>query len=388
MDRPALLSASPQFDDLNYQCMRRFGVKMFAQGDQIVYRYVDEDTAEVLRSTNDEKGLNSAKAALEQFAKTIRAELESKYGVLFSDANDTFPQEVAASECQKQAGKNIPCREPRLSELAGIGAGLKDSLPSNRGAHGKAVKFYFLLDNLLANSVVAAHYLEDDGHGHNAVMFDYDSLQGRAPTRKENDWGSSMEDIVTHELAHGTQHNLAMGGNGQAAKYASSIGWTPYFDKTSQAQGWLLEGSQHELFSTGNACKTRSWTYVNKLGQPLDGPRGRVVDPSKAPHLDESFVASHARIKPASEYFTQPNEEHAEALKLFRLSAETRSALHESTPALYKVVKQSDQEEIDRVYGLTALRHSKLVRDLSGNLVANTRESRRAIKDAEASKLP
>ncbi|HEY9773868.1 MAG TPA: hypothetical protein V6C81_08660 [Planktothrix sp.] len=355
-----------RFDDLSYRMMDEFGIKIERGDGRMTYHYVDSNR--VLYSTVDGlAGIDQARDHFKAETSRLKKEIEGKYAVSFSSGSDTIHQTESSDKCLSKPGKLVTAREPRLVELAAIDAALAHWVPVNP-ADNRPFKFYFLNDSLSSKLGGSAHYIDNDGAGNRAIAVDVGASNGAAPLYSDEGF-TSLESLFDHELAHASQHNLGAGGFGSRAQYAKKLGWTSYFDKTTDSTRWILKGKDDRYYSSVHGCGfVFSWTRVNRNGVPIDANH-KVLPRSSAETVSTEGVAQQASVKPISDYFYQPNEESADALMYFRLNAATRSQLLRTSPKLYKVIKQMDQKELDILAPPKLGKAHQLIRQFDGTAV-------------------
>ncbi len=292
-------------------------------------------------------------------------ELEKVYGVTFS--KDTDP-------VYEQDGKTYACRLATYAELIGIEQALMKSQPVHKIGKDKAVKFTFLNGEQFKtelNQDIAAFYSNGDIYitsGCNREPWLDTNVP--APFSLHSDRRSFMATIM-HELSHNSQreevgHSSWDKGN-RCESLAELFGFERIVDQTDKANKWVIlaakmsDGKNNDLYK----ATQEGWVHVDKNAYPLGKPMGDI----------EMYKLT--KVKQPSLYFTKPVESYAEALTQFSRGNEYRARLKVECPEIYKMVKDADQKQIDKVYG------PGWVRDISGFLVKKTTNHLKTISQFE-----
>lgn len=310
-------------------------------------KYVPIDTSGDIRQQFD------------QLIETKLQQLENKYGVSFSrDSAASIPLNDNPVTSFFGVACSRPAQQPLLAELYGIEDALEKSKPTY---DGEKIKFYFLSE--MMNSQRSS---DIQGEYHNGKVMLHEGL-------KQDDPLSETRDVIIHELAHHYQHKIDL--DNQAA-VIEKLGW-------QQSKGWdgcwLLRGKDGEFYKH---VKGLEWLLCNERGNAIDR-QGNPVSAGQAVELYPLDVAINAQVSPATMYFDNPREMHAEAMMRFRASSATRSYLAHSKD-LYDLIKKQDQKEIDTYYD----RHFKGktgIRLPDGNIVDRTAQSESAVTTFERS---
>lgn len=141
----------------------------------------------------------------------------------------------------------------------------------------------------------------------------------------------------------------------------------------AQGQKWQYDSPKGDV-----EADDAMWYPVENGKIVMDAARG--LD-SKA--LREKLAPEQ---RPATSYFFNPAETHAEAISMYLYD---RRMLHDTNPKLYDAVKTWDQKDINYRYGFNTREDgqivSKMIRSAYGNVVHNTSENRRAVRELEES---
>ena len=368
--------------------LEKYGVARTDQDGLIQYRMAGAADNKVLfEAPEGTAEFAQSKHKLDQLTQDKINDLKSRYHVSFSTEGESAVRPWVQSK--KDANKLVPgsmlqARAPRLSELMGIDAALQSSQPSQLiDARTQAgLKFYFLKTPSFGKNTYDAGIFAADEKGKLSVFLEPDAQPGRPITAadavgKHEDIKTSIEALAAHEIAHNSEWNMGLWDVEKLKPIAKQLGWTVSTDESY----WLLKGSKAEFFRLTNdgLSSDKGWIRCNEKGDPLDEDGKPVADASAAPHLTNSEVRQRALIRPATNYFTAPDEMLADSLMLFRVGEVGRKELIKSGRPLYDVVKDIDQAEIDSRFGKSADGSSEKVRMPNGILVDNDDDSRQLI---------
>lgn len=321
------------------------------------------------------------------------AELDRQLQTLFenkiSDLENTFAVKIArfgnvnqtAYGQMHQTAHSVPIRPPKLGELYVLEYALEHSEPSQLidfSKHPKGINIYFLDQK---NSFTANEWGFNTA-GKPAIFVE---------SRKGVNFGHTLEEHLMHQFAHNSAYKL--GWNPQESwkwPVAKKLGWefggepstanitlngyTKAVGKPSTSHSWLLKTSEGFLYKPS---QPDLWIRCSKDLVPLD-EHGRAVPASKARKMNSERIREYALVKPLSLDFPTPPEIFADALSMFRADRDSRAELLQISPILYQVVREHDQEELDRTFG----KGSK-VRAVDGTVTEPTLPIIREIKDLE-----
>jgi hypothetical protein len=362
---------------------RRNGIKIECRGD--TYKYVlraggAEQT--LFQTAASEQGLKDAKKLLDRLVQDKTSEIEQRYRVSIA-RQDEYIGKMKVMAAQSSGVMDVFARAPKLAELAGLEAALAKSEPSRND-----LRVYFVRDMYPRGFGVFAYY-DTDPAGRPAIFLQ-PGVEDRPPTERDRpalavlsgnlDPGTSLEALVTHEIAH--RHQLRMGWDKDTVvtEVAAKMGWKPYFGRRGDTRYLLIS---NEADSSGNPrlySNAGSWILSNESGQAID-TSGNLVEPLKAVTLSDDEMMARAAVKPATPYFRDPIEMYAEALMLLRLGDDSRKALLNRSPGLYVLVKTKDQDEIDGEHG-----PGRFIRSISGELIPDTQANRSSVTSWEAAR--
>ena len=188
-----------------------------------------------------------------------------------------------------------------------------------------------------------------------------------------------LEEVLIHELAHNAEFRMGFDpANPGSWRIARQIGWHWAFNAQTGEGAWMLRSAENCQWWYSYDSLRGKWFRCNKNATPLDS------DGEKVRRRCEAFFASNAEVRalaavtPPSDYFTNPMEMFAEAIRLFRTSAATRRSLYACNPQLYELVRDQDQREIDKAFG-----KGLYIRTASGVLTKATSQSLSALQSFE-----
>lgn len=339
-----------------------------------------------------DKGLDEARQKLKELVEAKIDSIKKDFRVTFSrEGENVVKQWVRKDDCSYEQGKMIKARDPMLKELVGIEAALLRSQPSNVAPDGKGAKIHFLTAKKSDDAQAAYHIREG---GRSQVYFDPGMTEEKTILEADSEALKrniqySIEAITVHEFAHSAQRNMDWDVQARQDKFASETGWAPYEDAKTYEHSFLLKGKNGEFFKRGRDHCTDStvWALADSSGNLL-GADGKPVEKFKDAKVETAdHVRQNAVVKPPTEYFSNPLEMYAEGLMLFRLGPAYRESLLKQSPQMYKSVKKFDQDEINKVYGVTD-GVPKYIRNPRGYIVHNTQDNRKLVDDFEAGKAP
>jgi hypothetical protein len=177
-----------------------------------------------------------------------------------------------------------------------------------------------------------------------------------------------------HELVHHEQYETwgrsqwgADSAPAAAKQLLSDLGWV--YDSASQRNHVLDRDDRQFRYNYG----TYKWELM------VDGK------PDPATTLSSRELRDIAKVKPSTNYFTEPWEMHAEALAMLR---HNRHQLWSQNSDLYQLIKRHDQEQINKHFGVDKKTNEPLkIRGVDGRVVDNTDANRRAVDKVERSWL-
>lgn len=302
--------------------------------------------------------------------KSLESELSQKYGIKFGKAGEQIPD-----------GEGAINGVPTEAELKV----LDDVVKKTNHENYQGMKIWFVRPNENKENYFGYYGNEsNNGKGSHSCSGGCAHSNGTARTaggdmvvlpkaRQEPRGTEGLEGTLLHEFVH----------HEQGQRYGHQTQWggrnsTPEARELAGRLGWVYNPAlkEHLLLDQNGG----QWRYDENKDNWF---KHRGANTSE--RLTNQQMKERALIKPISDYFPYPYEHHAEGLAMFRMGvgedpkAGDRRTLAQTSPELYKIIKQHDQEAIDRKHG----GDSKEIRDLNGHLIPNTENNRRRILEAE-----
>lgn len=361
--------------------------------------------------------------ASESALLSLRAlQLQEKYGIQIAEEGEPVRERLRQTEEGKFEGTGewVRARKPTVDELDALEGALERSMPSTRTADGKPLLVRFAESGFLPGSGGRGERGKANFEPPNAEHPDAAALNvwpgaKDVPARNSAVAGemthenTSLERILTHELSHLSTYNIEGMGMEVDAQYKRDSGWIPTEEPPGQTTLWALRGKDGNLFvprlqpgehpqivwmkMQGEAGYDENGQYQGKF-LDADGnvvavdEHGRPEDASSVVTLSNEQMRSEAKVTPATDYFTIPEESFAEAIAEFRTDMAGRSHLLADSPETYGIVKAHDQAEIDKFAGLNEDGASCKIRLPDGRLGENNGENRSWVAFFEAAASP
>lgn len=322
---------------------------------------------------------------LERIQK-LQKEITDQYGVLFAkpgEKKDMVPPGVKIPESEKEPPAIAGA--PTEAELET----LKNVLQNTPHENYKNMKMWFIRPDENQNDALGFYAPSEKHqgcacHGNKGITKQNGDMLVLPMARQETKGVQGFEGTLYHELGHHEQYSRfaksMMTGkfnDAESKKLMEDLGWqySPRHkdhvlkDKTGGL--WKLDQNP------GNEGEPPTWRWVGGKA-PKDGQR----------RLDSEEMRERALVKPITNYFDNPAENHAEALAMFRIGANNkpeggRQYLAVDSPKLYEVTKNYDQKVINDKFGTRPDGQPKMVRDLDGRVVENTDAVRSRIAKQE-----
>lgn len=362
---------------------RRNGISIKCQGDSYEYVLRANGSEQTLfKTAATEQGLKDAKKLLDRLVEERTSDIEQRYCVSVA-RQDEYIGKMKVMAAQSSGIMDVFARAPKLAELAGLESALAKSGPSRND-----LRVYFVRDMYPRGFGVFAYY-DTDPSGRPAIFLQ-PGVEERPPTERDRpalavlsgnlDPGTSIEALVTHEIAH--RHQLRMGWDKDTVvtEVAEKMGWKPYVGRKGDTRYLLISNEVDSSGSPRLYSNAGSWILSDANGQAIDRA-GKPVEPLNTVTLSNEEMIARAAIKPATPYFRDPIEMYAEALMLLRLGGDARKALLSGSPGLYALVKTRDQDEIDGEHG-----PGQFIRSTSGELIPDTQANRSSITSWETAR--
>ncbi len=376
------------------------GIELVVKNGRCEYHMLANGRDNVLFTTPDTvEGRKLAQSKIHEMEEQKVIEIEKKYRVQIAR-----PSEFVAAD---KKHPHEPCRRPTLAELTALDQAL--SLNDTGAPVEAPFKFYFM-KNQLDPSDLAEYKIID---GQPAVLIAPSAIT-HPPTEADiRNWpngyepGDSLVETFTHEFAHRTEDRNGKGiavsvpspelppelanhkGERVFEQYAPNerhkdleaykkMGWK------NVGGWWALEGADGHLYRRiTTSDHAHRWIQVNSSGKPIDA-RGKETSEDQAVYRTNEQMKQIARVTPASDYFRMPHEMYAEGLAHFRIGNDARAHLLKTSPQLYELMKQRDQDDINRRYALRNDGTPSMIRRNDGLVVPNTPANQKQIQEFEA----
>ncbi len=251
-----------------------------------------------------------------------------------------------------------------------------------------------------------AHYIREESGGphrciscHSGVRSaDNGDLVLMPSARQTTEGFEGLEGTILHELAHHEQgqtfgHSNRPWGTGNQRTQA--------IEETIRMIGWMPSTRTSIITENGRTIRSRGegllvdnaggyWSYrtrgeqeywqrvvggrVNERGQLVGGRLSR----ERQDRLTNEQMSLRASVTPVTiNYFPTADETDANGRAMFRIDSErqgrNRRTLLETAPALYRVVRELDQQSINRRHGVDPETGEPVfIRAVNGNLVINS----------------
>ena len=347
----------------------------------------------LFETSADKAGLDSASAKLKSMAMAEEISIATKFHVSFAKQSETVDDQRETAD-SKPLPHKVTARDPELFELEGIRAALEKSGPSNIASDGKTgVKYYALTEKPILGIDSYATFQPDKDNKPSVYLWPKFSELNIATEKDRNPAADkpfsdgnrpeSVEGAMIHELGHHQFLKLGFDpkhSNNEAASLAAEtelfkkMGWVPRLDEKDTDYNWLMIGKSKDANGqaatylpdyTGMFFSFGRWA---QKGGPTDA-HGRTGPADKMQKLSEDEMVKEAKVTPPTWYFENPEEEYAEAVRMFRMSDESRQYLQKNSPALYDLMKVEDQKELDQLYGTNSDGTAKKTRAQNGEII-------------------
>lgn len=293
--------------------------------------------------------------------------MESTYNVKFS-----LPGELV--DYRDDSKTKVPMRMPTSDELKVMEEVLDQFKHLSNSARrtdfdGLKIGFTAFKDNGKSVNVAGWHDNSPEG-----IFF--------GPTIFKNARGvKGLEGVALHELTHELQNKfwkedeipkkvLDFFGYEKAPKQNS--------DDDDSYRLKDKDGNQWQYLLTNKTDSDGIWMPVRNGEMSTDRSEG-ISDNAMREKLPEGR-------RPATEYFFDPEEAHADALALYLYEP---AALYDTNPHLYWAVKEWDQADINRRYKTIKNRDGSetplMIRGADGKIVPNSQDNRRKVEEAQSS---
>ncbi|MBY0551485.1 MAG: hypothetical protein K2W95_29660 [Candidatus Obscuribacterales bacterium] len=281
----------------------------------------------------------------------------------------------------------LAVRKPTMAELEGLEAALVGTQPLSTPRDGKTqLTFYFLPEPFMQRDSSIAMYARDAADA--PAVFVYgtgtkDRPSTEKDTKEEPTWQTktfSLQRMLTHELSHYFQDKNDWGGDKAPPELAKALGWVKLDTGRGPEYGFKgKDGTLYRQCGPGAVLIDDSFISIRESMWVPCNEKGEFSKGASNAMLSTVRMAEKAAVRPATSYFTNPKEMHAESLCAFRLDAKWRALLMKTDKTLYAVIKEQDQTEIDRAFPGSSAR----LRHPDGHLVPATTENKKIVADFE-----
>jgi hypothetical protein len=301
-----------------------------------------------------ERAAERFRAQLEQSPTDRMRQMEREYNVRFTPAAQTIES--------PSAGK-VQTRNPTIAELDQLEKAMKRFYHLSSDDRGKP-NFRGLRFDFVDTSTEAGKNVRELGWYQNSRI----GFGRPMPLTGEHGFDS----VAVHELVHHVQAWRAANTevSGEIRRFFG-------FEQHRLANGKEVNRLRDR---DGNFWEFREDEQTKKdVWMPVEN--GRVnTDPARRRTNEQMRDNLPPHRQPASHYFDNPEEAHAEALTLL---LRDRKTLFDRNPDLYYASKRWDQKDIDMKFGWRTqpdgTRLSRMMRNAEGIIVPNTPENRAAL---------
>ncbi len=269
--------------------------------------------------------------------------VEKEWGVKIVQAGDKI----------RKNEKDYTCRPPTEAELKT----LETILSRNRQMNVKNLTVAFVQagKNTDGGSLWGTYQRQGD-KGQIVIM----------PKHAETNGWQGLEGTMEHELVHHEQYE------NWGSKHWGAIGAPAFTRELNAKMGWRYDTEQSRYAISDK--DGNEWIREDGAWMPLiDGK------PNPKRWINSDRMQDLAKVRPSTNYFTNPGEMHAEGISMYRMD---RATLLKQSWQLYDICKTWDQQLIDSKFGITDGKPN-LIRDEKGVLVPATRENTEAIQKSE-----
>lgn len=338
--KPAVALPSPELLTPQH-FTEQFGVTAVPTEDNCTFSISIDDTEKLaITSALTQEALHQTWSQLTALHQRKEQLLHDEYQVRIGHDGETTTGEGYGPYSKRTY--SVLVRSPKLRELYALEFALSHSAPSHLvGSGSKGVHVHFLKERRTFSVIAEWGYDRDNQP---AVFVE----PGYYNTPK----GKHLELVLIHELAHNSEVRMGMDShNPRTWKLADSLGWLPFTNPETGEEGWLIRSSEGPGYFYKLGAFSGLWVRCNRSGQPMSEDDHVVERQRDARQLTPSQMVEFAQMKPATNYFSNPMEMFAEGMMLLRAGKKHRQQLLTANPALYEMLKEQDQAEIDASFG-------------------------------------
>ncbi len=322
------------------------------------------------------------RSAESQRIKERMQELSDKYKVSFGAAGTEMDYQHSDAETDTTVTLKISLRLPAMAELETLQECLdKYAHLAPRTDNGRdfgGMRYNFISHNGDGKKVGLWGWYHSSKDGIPQIFF------GPGNSRMTRGW-EALEGTALHEIAHHLQHNRWNGPGGKEvpATVRDFFGWK--LDAASgkfrldDKDGNLWERDQIRMKDTA----TGKWYYTGRWYPVVNDTV--IKEASRARTNRQMFDNIPDDRKPCTQYFTHPQEAHAEAVAML---LHNPRLLSDRNKKLYEATRQWDQADINSRFGV--LRQDgkdvpRMMRGADGKIVPNNDDNRKKVQDMHES---
>jgi hypothetical protein len=369
-----------------------FGVTLKQNNGQVEISVSTATTSKILFDVPSETFFKDAAQIEKRLISIELAEqqnLSKAYNVHFGIDGQDLGRPIDPSTLRKSKDAQNPdvwSRTPRLDELVSARFAFQKSFPVGR--RGKQIDIEYLITPAVVDDPSTASFtfenkgsfiLDDNGRSirPDAQPVIFINPYNHEVVEKHSTMRETLEFVLIHELAHGTQYRLGVtqlsnepnGGQvmrtNPSTHYASELGFRERPDGRE-----YLQGHDGRFYMPNKG--PFDWERVNASGEPINA-KGEVTNDTNAISVSDAAVRSDALVKPPTDYFPNSDEEIAEGLAMFRYDRSSRGQLRNNNPVLYGIAESLDNADLAAASG-TKGEAARWIRTPDGNIVPNTPE--------------
>lgn len=333
-------SDSEETDDMRARIWHQFGVSSRLLENSRIEYYLKIGTREtpVLKCSTDKESERAVLEFLSAKLETLKSRIKEHYGIDLEVRPDWVSYSSVSST---DSSFRLRLRNPNMQEIYCLNYALEHSQPSQFVDIGmkRALSVYFLMDSNVAGT-----------------LGQWGLDQRRKPAIFIEPASSKMlplETTLLHEFGHNSAYRLGWRPeNALSWKLISRLGWKSYYNANQKECGYLIltdDGSTIQKLYKFSQTQQK-WLRSDKDGRPLDYS-GRICRLKEAEKISTNQLRQIALIRPVSSYCPDPMEVFAEAISFYRSSRENRSRLMACSLALYEIIQEHDNLEIERSFG-------------------------------------
>ena len=319
------------------------------------------------------KEVSERQSAEAQSITQKMAKLEKQYKIKFGRPGEQIDYADSKDETHK-----VDLRMPTAEELKVIDEGLQkySHVAKKNGKDFEGLQFNFISGEG-KGSLITEHAWHDGGKDPSINFGPLDAARTRG-------W-DGLEGTFLHEMAHQLQEIRWRDKEGNETvprNVERFFGYEKVMPPHTKGEEGTYRVSdrdgkkyQYEKISEDGKETERWMPVVN--GKVSNSPAEGLSDAEMRQRMPDEK-------RPSTDYFFHPQEAHAETIAMYLHLPER---LHSVNPSLYEATKKWDQADINYRHGFTTTKDGmhvpKMMRGADGNVVANTAENRKAVRERE-----